>query len=218
MNLFFVPQQETINDKQYIEDHNVTYGNECIRDDNCSGLYAASLIHLSEISSSGGRTGNHSEGIYRTQCRYCYQSNAMPQKAINPSIDWDKALPKALKEKMPAITLEQLGQPTIPREVLDKVPREAIPALNVPRFATVWNGVQHHDRCPFASYEVHEKAVPKSAAASATGQHAEILSGNRKNLENMRYTPDPKSHELPDQEYKQLTQEFFDIRKARKAA
>lgn len=218
MNPFYIPQKETIKGQLFIEDHDITYGNECIRGDNCAGVYAASLIHLSKITSAGERTGEHSEGLYRTRCRYCYRENSMAQRDINPTILWDRALPSALKQQMAMGTLEKLGEPVTPISCLSRLPKEAIPALNVHRFAKVWAGVEHQHNCPFSDYAINEKAIPSSTISKTAGhQSAESMRSGR-NLDDMKYTPDTKLRELSDQEYEQLTQGFFDLQRARRAA
>ena len=218
MNLFFVPQKVNINDKQFIEDHDTTYGAECIRGDNCAGLYAASLIHLSELNHLGELTKNHSEGIYRTRCRYCGQYNDMAQKDINPQIDWNSAIPSELKAQLPDDLIDQLGQPNTPGDALRSIPKAAMPVLNVNRFSLVWNGVQHSDHCPFSDFEFHEKAVPTSAGSAESGHERTSLTASGQNFGDMPFTPSPKLRQLPDREYKALTQDFFDLRKSKRAA
>lgn len=216
---FFVSTQYKINQKNYIEDHDFTYGREC-SDVACSEIFPARLRHFSEIDSTGKRTGDSSKGLFLVQCRCCSAYAIMPEKSINPSVNWSEVLPSDLQKALPKSSLEHLGDEVIPKEVLRKLPPEVKPALNYQRFSKLWEeSVQHKKNCPFSDYKVEEKAIPESSDLSSAMHMMSLGNGaGPKRFEDAEFTPAPKSRPLPDLEYTRVKQLIPDLRSAQRPA
>lgn len=216
---FFVPTQYQVNGKSYIEDHDFTYGRECSYEA-CSEIFPARLRHLSEVDSQGKRTGNSSEGLFLVQCRCCSAHAIMPEKSINPSVNWSKVLPKELQVTLPKSCLSHLGNAVIPKVVLGELPKEVKPALNYQRFSNLWEKcVQHEKSCPFADYKIEEKAIPESSDLSNAMHMMNIgMTAGPKRFEDAEYTPSSTSRRLSDIEYARIKQLIPDLRNAQKKA